>query len=476
MRRPFAVRDAVPLGSAGSTRLLDEIQRRLGEGMGGPELRSLLTRSGVRYVVVRNDLRLDAQGDPSIAVHQSLAQSGIDRVAEFGPPTGSHVEDLTRTVDERTLVPYPSVEIYDVGATPDVSVVPRSQLVTATAGPEDVGELAQLYGGDGAAVLGSDARGHENLLATAPGVLTDGQRRREVFYGRATHNTSQVLAANDPGPEHRRSMDYVSDPRAGETTLLLAGVESVLASSSASDANASLRLGTAYSPAAAVDGDPGTRWVSGRFGRAGGEWLEVRFTRPVDVSTIGLELSDKSPVGAAPRSVAVTTDRGTRSATVDGSVAFQTLQTAAGLTRRVRVTDTSVSAGPENGFSIAELSIPGVNPVASLSLPASSQPSVDAILMRDQLPGRSSCLHVGDRPLCRASAGLVAEESPGLRRRFILPAERTYTFSGEVLPRDGGDLEKLLANPSVISAAASSRAVTAPEGRPGAAVDNNLST
>lgn len=476
MRRPFAVRDAVPLGSAGSTRLLDEIQRRLGEGMGGPELRSLLTRAGVRYVVVRNDLRLDAQGDPSIAVHQSLAQSGIDRVAEFGPPTGSHVEDLTRTVDERTLVPYPSVEIYDVGATPDVSIVPRSQLVTATAGPEDVGELAQLYGVDGAAVLGSDAQGHENLLATAPGVLTDGQRRREVFFGRATHNTSQVLAADDPGPEHRRSLDYVSDPRAGETTLLWAGVESVLASSSASDANASLRLGTAYSPAAAVDGDPGTRWVSGRFGRATGEWLEVRFTQPVDVSTIGLELSDKSPVGAAPRSVAVTTDRGTRSATVDGSVAFQTLQTAAGLTRRVRVTDTSVSAGPENGFSIADLSIPGVNPVASLRLPGSSQPSVDAILMRDQLPGRSACLHLGDRPLCRTSAGLLAEESPGMRRRFTLPAERTYTFSGEVLPRDGGDLEKLLANPRVISAAASSRAVTAPEGRPGAAVDNNLST
>jgi arabinofuranan 3-O-arabinosyltransferase len=477
MRRPFAVRDAVPLGSAGSTRLLDEIQRRLGEGMGGPELRSLLTRAGVRYVVVRNDLRLDAQADPSIAVHQSLAQSGIDRVAEFGPPTGSHVEDLTRTADERTLVPYPSVEIYDVGAISDVSVVPRSQLITATAGPEDVGELAQLYGVDGAAVLGSDAQGHDSLLATAPGVLTDGQRRREVFFGRATHNTSQVLAANDPGREHRRTLDYVSDPGAGVTTLGWAGVESVLASSSASDANASLRLGTAYSPAAAVDGDPGTRWVSGRFGQASGEWLEVRFTRPVDVSTIGLELSDKAPVGAAPRSVAVTTDRGTRSATVDGSVAFQTLQTAAGLTSRVRVTDTSsVSGGPENGFSITDLSVPGVDPVASLTLPPSSEPSVDAILMRDQLPGRSSCLHVGDRPLCRASAGLLAEESPGLRRLFTLPAERTYTFSGDVLPRDGSDLEKLLANPTVISASASSRAVSAPEGRPGAAVDNNLST
>src|SRR5665811_1911964 len=105
MRRPFAVRDAVPLGSAGSTRLLDEIQSQLGQGQGGPGLRSLLERAGVRYVVARNDLRLDAQGDPLIAVHESLAESGISRVAQFGPPTGSQVDNPTRTVDERTLVP-----------------------------------------------------------------------------------------------------------------------------------------------------------------------------------------------------------------------------------------------------------------------------------------------------------------------------------------------------------------------------------
>jgi len=476
MRRPMAVRDALPLGSAGSTRQLDEIQRRLGAGMGSPELHDLLVRAGVRYVVVRDDLRLDVQGDPLIALHQSLAESGIERVAAFGPPTGSPVDGPSLTVDERTRVPYPSVEIFDVGAIQDVSVVPRSELVTATAGPEDVGGLAALYGVDGAAVLGSDSRGHQNLLAAAPHVLTDGQRKREVFFGRASHNTSQVLAADDPGRQGRLALDYVSDAQAGVTVLQWAGVKSVQASSSASDAQAGLRLGTAYSPAAAVDGDPGTRWVSGNFGKAIGEWLEVTFSNPVDVRRIGLELSDQTPVGAAARSVAVTTDRGTRSATVDGSGAMQSIQTPTGLTRRVRVTLTSVSAGPENGFSIADLTIPGVIPVVSLKLPASSAASVDAIILRDQMPGRSPCLYVGDHPLCRASVALPSEESSGLRRLFSLPAPRSYTFSGEVLPRDGVAIEKLLANPYAISASASSRAVSAPEGRPDAAVDNNLST
>jgi arabinofuranan 3-O-arabinosyltransferase len=476
MKRPFAVRDAVPLGSAGSTRLLDEIQRQLGEGTGGPTLHALLVRAGVRYVVARNDLRLGAQGDPSIALHQSLAESGITRVAAFGPPAGSQVENRKQTVDERMLVPYPSVEIFDVGAAEEATVVPRSRLVTATAGPEDVGGLAEQYGVDGAAVLGSDIHGYEPLLAAAPSVLTDGQRRREVFFGRTTHNTSQVLARNEPGPQQRRSMDYVSDAKSGVTTLSWVGVKGVLASSSASDASATLRLGTAYAPSAALDGDPGTRWVSGQFGQAVGEWLEVRLSRPVDVDSISLQISAQPPVGAAPRTVALTTDRGTRIASVDGSGAAETVDTAPGVTSRVRVTLTSVSAGPANGFAIAELGIPGVKPVARLLLPPSGERRVDAIVLRDQMPGRSACLHVGDRPLCRASAAVPGEESSGLRRVFSLPVAATYSFRGEVLPRDGIALERLPANPSAISASASSRAVSAPEGRPDAAVDHDLAT
>ncbi|NMM35674.1 MAG: DUF3367 domain-containing protein [Phycicoccus sp.] len=386
------------------------------------------------------------------------------------------MDDPTLTVDERTLVPYPSVEIFDVGAAQDVSVVPRSQLVTATAGPEDVGGLAELYGVNGAAVLGSDGRGHEDLLAEAPDVLTDGQRNREVFFGRATHNTSEVLAIDDLGRQHRRSRDYVSDADAGVTTLSWAGVVSVRASSSASDASATLHLGTAYSPAAAVDGDPGTRWISGNFGEAAGEWLEVHFPQPINVRNIDLALSTQTFLGAPARSVAVTTDRGTFSSTVDGSGVTQEVSAPVGPTSRLRVTVTSLTPGRVNGVSITELSIPGVNPVASLKLPSSGSRDVDAIVLREQLPGRSACLHVGDRPLCNKSAARPSEESTGLRRQFSLPAARTYMFSGEVLPRDGEALEQLLANPNAISASASSRAVGAPEGRPDAAVDNDLST
>ena len=138
LKRPMAVRDAVPLGSAGTTRWLDEVERRLGSGVGDETLQQALVRAGVKYVVVRNDLRFDAQVSPTIAVHESLDESGIKRVAYFGPPTGSSIEQLGLTLDERTRLPYPSVEIYDVGDVSPARLVPQSQVVEVRGAPEDV--------------------------------------------------------------------------------------------------------------------------------------------------------------------------------------------------------------------------------------------------------------------------------------------------------------------------------------------------
>ncbi len=87
-RRPFVVRDAVPLGSAGATRLLDSLEDRLGSGQRIEGLRDVLSASGIGFVLVRNEIRLDAQGSPPAAVTRALVESGLPRVASFGPLTG----------------------------------------------------------------------------------------------------------------------------------------------------------------------------------------------------------------------------------------------------------------------------------------------------------------------------------------------------------------------------------------------------
>ena len=472
LKRPMAVRDAVPLGSAGTTRWLDEVERRLGSGVGDETLQQTLVRAGVRYVVVRNDLRYDAQVSPTIAVHESLDESGIKRVAYFGPPTGSSLEQPGLTLDERTRLPYPSVEIYDVGEVSPARLTPQSQLVEVRGAPEDVPSVLSQLGGDREAVTSTDAAG----LGQLPLVQTDGMQRREVTVGRPAENVSPVLTAGDPGRQGRRELDYVVDPAAASTTRSWTGLVDVRASSSAADANATLRMGPGNGPAAAVDGDPATRWVSGTYGTSSGEWIELRFVTPRTVNDLKIQFSLAEPTTEPVRTLKVETDRGSLTSAVAGSDQPQRVPAPTGLTQRLRLTVGLTDGKNANGVSISELSLPGLTPVSRLAVPSGLNRQPDALVFRNQQIGRSACLHAGIRPLCREGFAKDSEESTGLLRSVDLPEAAKYELQGTALPKDGAALERLLQVPGAITATASSRAVTAPEGRPGAAVDRDLGT
>ncbi|MEU8221991.1 alpha-(1-_3)-arabinofuranosyltransferase family protein [Kribbella sp. NPDC048915] len=242
--------------------LTNDLRRRFDSAVGEPSLRQDLTRDGVRYVVVRNDLVEDT---PAAAIHESLADAGIGRVVYFGPA------GVTR-------LPYPVVEIYDVGATTPGRLIPRSRLVAVDGTADDVPAVVTALGGAGAAVLSGDAK----------------------------------------------------------------------------------------------DG------------------LE------------GLPL---------------------------------------------------ISTGGEQ---------------------AARQPS--AVVLRNAQVGRSACLHVGTQSLCGRDQEKRSTEPSGLSRSVQLPQAATYHLRGTALPQDGEALERLVSVPGAITASASSRAVSAPEGRPNAAVDRDNGT
>lgn len=482
MKRPFAVRDAVPLGSAGATRLLDEIESTLESGHGGPELRAALRMAGVRYLVVRNDLRPDVTRNVQALLHEALTESGLTAARSFGPRVNQHAEEPGATADSHTRLPYPSVEVFDTGVPSEAEQLSGASFLHVTGGPEDVPAVLSAVADPAVSVTGSDSVGAAARLPGTRTVLTDGNRHREVFFGRASDNASETLSADDAGRTGREVNSYVSDPAAPMTVRSWDGdLLEVSASSSASDANATLRLGPGTSPAAAIDGDPRTAWVSGRFGKAVGEWLEVSTRSPRDMSGTTVQFSTRDPLGAGPVEVSVETDRGTTTSVVAADSAPQPLAVPHGTTSRLRLTITQVAAdSPENGVGISELRIPGLVASSSMAVPAAVGAAVgaapDAIVLRSGARGTSECVQVGTRPLCDPVLGRDDEEATGIRRTIQLPAPATYAWSGTVAPATGPEVDGLVDGLQSVRATASSRAVQAVAGRPGAAVDGDLGT
>ncbi|MCU1601062.1 MAG: coagulation factor 5/8 type, partial [Frankiales bacterium] len=112
----WVVRDAVPLGSPGLTRLLDAVENRLETGLGSQALAPVLARSGVHYLVVSNDLDPARTGAPRpVLVHEALTGSpGLTRVASFGPKTGGQAKQRAVVSDDGLDTAYPAVEVWEV--------------------------------------------------------------------------------------------------------------------------------------------------------------------------------------------------------------------------------------------------------------------------------------------------------------------------------------------------------------------------
>lgn len=476
LHRPFAVRDAVPLGNAGTTRLLDEVERELRTGTPLPGLRDTLRANGIRYLTVRNDLRAGARTAPPLAVHQALAQAGIERVASFGPPTGSAYETASTTLAEKTLLPYPSVEIFDAGPVDAARVIAVDRLRSMTGGPEDLPAVA----GDlpaGASLVGSDA----DTIHPAGEVLTDGVQRREVIFGKASDNRSPVLTPDDDGTLARRVKDYVVDPSAGQTTVRWEGIAGVRASSSTADAASLWHPTSGTWPGAALDGDPATSWVSGDFGRSVGQWLEVTLAQPTDLDGAQIVFGSPQVGSALPTAVDVRTDAGTTTMPVlatqgDAGRTRYTLPLPDGQTRRLRITLRSVGPGASNGFAVAELALPGVHPVARLVLPAARTAAPDVISLRREETGRDGCLRQGTHPLCGLSLQEPREEAAGLMRELTTRAAASYSWSGLVRATSSPAAQALLDAPGTIHAVASTVRVPSLATRPGAVVDHDLAT
>ncbi|WP_030043731.1 alpha-(1-_3)-arabinofuranosyltransferase domain-containing protein, partial [Streptomyces resistomycificus] len=139
----WAQRDYVPFGTAGNRRAMDAVEEALLTGGEVPGLADYLSRAGVYYVVVRNDLDPDQIGYvPGTTVKRTLEQSGYERVTGIGPVmTGGRIAPDTPLQVEGLYPRQRAVEIYrpaseEVPRPGQAGLTPVADTAVVSGGPE----------------------------------------------------------------------------------------------------------------------------------------------------------------------------------------------------------------------------------------------------------------------------------------------------------------------------------------------------
>ncbi|SFW69746.1 alpha-(1-_3)-arabinofuranosyltransferase [Amycolatopsis australiensis] len=417
-KSPWAVRNQVPLGSEGNTRLMDSVDAALADGRGDPGLAALLARSGYRFLLLRDDIdRSRSTAPPAETLRAGLAGSpGIGKAARFGPLEVYEVKQ-----------PVPLATATSTKDVPTVSGGPENLLPLIGSGQLDPATPVVLAG-DGGSPGG-------------PRLVTDGLRRAERNVGGVRDNLSQTLTAGEAFRQQRAAGDVLPFPgQEHQTVAAYRGIRAVTASTAASYADAFGGSDPGHQPFAAIDGDPRTFWRSSSFTGPIGQWLEVELDTPRLVTSVDLELVDDIRVGWPATRIRITTDNGSIDQQVVRGAGAHSYAVAPGVTRKVRITLLSLVVGRQDGnVGIAELKIPGTEPQRALEVPADlpAGPAPGFAFTRGTQP-RYACLPVGGAVRCDASAARDGEEPDGVHRLFSTSAEQTFLVGGTVLPAGGG--------------------------------------
>ncbi|ORV97544.1 alpha-(1-_3)-arabinofuranosyltransferase [Mycobacterium kyorinense] len=464
----WGVRDSIPLTPPQTIRALDSVQRLLAAGQPSAGLADTLVRQGISYVVLRNDLDPDtSRSARPILVHRAITGSPrLEKVAQFGAPVGPG--PVPGFVSDSELRPrYPAVEIYRVGAAAgnpgapylaDIDRVPR-----VDGGPEvllRLDERRRLLGRPalGPVLLTGDAQ--RAGLPVPVVTVSDTPVARETDYGRVDHHSSAIRAAGDARHTFNRVPDY---PSPGADTVYGGWTGGRLTvSSSSSDATALPDVAPAASPAAAIDGDPATAWVSNGLQSAVGQWLQVDFDHPVTNGVITLTPS-ATAVGAQIRRIQIETVNGTTTLRFDEAGKPLSAALPYGETPWVRVTAIGTSDGSAGvQFGITDLSITQydasgfAHPIDlrhTVRVPA--PPAGAAVAGWDlgsEMLGRPGCARGPDDMRCAASMALAPETPATFSRTLSVPGPVSVTPTVWVRARQGPKLADLIAAPDTARA------------------------
>jgi len=385
-RSPWAESGLVPYGGAGSQILLGTAENAIESGEQVSGLGGYLQRAGVGYVVVRNDLDPGQVGYTSAAlVHQTLALSGFTRVASFGPPIGGAQIEPRATRAQRAALPsYPAVEVYapaglsGTGPPSPVSTLAASQTVLVNGGPDSLLQLAgqHLLGSGQPAIIAGDPWPASGSTP-ARWAVTDGQRRTDTLFGLVNANASYTYTATETNPAGAGQLGRAGGPPRQLLPVPAAGHQTVAVLSGAAGVTVSsygswIADTQQDDPVSAFDGDPATAWAEGNERTPAGQWIQINFSRQLDLPAgLGIRLLDDSTDREIASVLRVSTAAGSTTTAMAATGAVQPLNVVPGRTGWLRITILDarrVSLGYP-GAGISDVLIPGVR-VTRLLQPA----------------------------------------------------------------------------------------------------------
>ncbi|MGQ0836944.1 alpha-(1-_3)-arabinofuranosyltransferase domain-containing protein [Actinokineospora sp.] len=466
----WLTRALVPPGSPGLARTLSALDELVTSGRGSPGLAEVLGRTGVRYLLVRNDTNLQRTPyvEPGLLRASLDASPGIVRVAGFGPVVGGRAGP--DVLDNGLFPRMQALEVYRVDAYREqVVTYDMADLVRVLGAPESMLQLSDAGLADRPVLLGADDPDRR-----VPTITTDTLLRREVEFGRARENVSAPLGPGEQPRSGRRVTDLL-DPAWADSDSRISyggGLAAVSASSSASDAAAvGLPKGLEFQPFAAVDGDPSTSWISSGDESVVGQWLDVVFDGPKRVGEIDVTMLDSGLVDRAITGLRVSTDSGDVEVSVAGPGKYRVR--LPGPTTRLRVTVTGTRLSGPGRVGITDIDIPGVDPVRTVTLPTAT--GVESVLL-SRRPQVAPCVATEPYWACGNPLGGRSAEPGELRREFDADFGSPPEVTAFAQPVPGPGLDEVVFGRMGVVANSSSLAYQQPAASPYAAVDGDLRT
>lgn len=426
-------RSIVPFGSNGNTQMLSVVEGIIDSGTPQPGLAQYLARSGIDYLVERNNLDVSATGAPHAAVvHQVLSETpGLVRVATFGPYVSTRLsKDGVLPVFAHGQPPsLRALEVYKVvPKVTEVRTTPAASPVVVSGTPSSLVSLAAAGVLNGrAAVLAKDPSSSVAVAKRgATWALTDGNQRRVLKYGKIHDNASYLLGAT----QVLRSGNSVGVLALGygsaggvrsQTTSSPIGVSQLGYSAVRRHFAVGSFTASSFGPSSAFDNNPETAWIPNLGPSEAGESVGVRLSRPTAVHRIAITPLVDGPRRSQITSVTVHTDAGKMTSTLPVRAGTYWVPTPSGKTSEVWVTIASVrlGTGPKDsllGPGIVQVTIPGVTYRPAMSLPTDELASFS-------LAGRPAPILSFDDPVSNLNFDFsIPQTTPApWTRKMVLP-------------------------------------------------------